>query len=488
MYIFEYHKEHGIVPNKAIANHFATDTIMVKRHMSFKQISDLLDISVDELKFYNPSYKRQEVPYISGEQNFIRLPKSKVAVFTSNEDKIYAYVDYEEKNREKPFAIAKTTSNKSIDTLEKPETDKEFVTRYKFHKVKRGENIYDVALKYGVTANNIRDWNNLKGSKVSRGKTLKIVTTERIAYKQNKKEKPETTDIASVENPTSKVAKTYKLEKVTTNKQVTKYHKVKRGDNLSEIASKYDVDVSEIKKWNKIKDNNLIAGKSLKIVKTEQVTKTIKKEVLVPTSIDNNDEQPIASVDKKSKKATKNDTVSENYYIVAKGENLFSIAKKHHVTVEDLKEWNNLFNTDVKAGTQLVISGESTTKKEQEIATKSDFKEIEYTVAQGDNLSSIAKKHNTTIDKLKELNNLDDNVIKLGQTLVVSKEPVSKTKTKKDKYLADNNKPTIYQVRKGDTLLSISKKFPGVTIADIKKWNKIKNEKIKPGMKLKINS
>lgn len=487
MYIFEYHKEHGIVPNKAIANHFATDTIMVKRHMSFKQISDLLDISVDELKFYNPSYKRQEVPYISGEQNFIRLPKSKVAVFTSNEDKIYAYVDYEEKNREKPFAIAKTTSNKSIDTLEKPETDKEFVTRYKFHKVKRGENIYDVALKYGVTANNIRDWNNLKGSKVSRGKTLKIVTTERIAYKQNKKEKPETTDIASVENPTSKVAKTYKLEKVTTNKQVTKYHKVKRGDNLSEIASKYDVDVSEIKKWNKIKGNNLIAGKSLKIVKTEQVTKTIKKEVLVP-SIDNNDEQPIANVDKKSKKSTKNDTVSENYYIVAKGENLFSIAKKHHVTVEDLKEWNNLFNTDVKAGTQLVISGESTTKKEQEIANKSDFKEIEYTVAQGDNLSSIAKKHNTTIDKLKELNNLDDNVIKLGQTLVVSKEPVSKTKTKKDKYLADNNKPTIYQVRKGDTLLSISKKFPGVTIADIKKWNKIKNEKIKPGMKLKINS
>jgi len=205
-------------------------------------------------------------------------------------------------------------------------------------------------------------------------------------------------------------------------------------------------------------------------------------------SIDNNDEQPIANVDKKSKKATKNDTVSENYYIVAKGENLFSIAKKHHVTVEDLKEWNNLFNTDVKAGTQLVISGESTTKKEQEIAAKSDFKEIEYTVAQGDNLSSIAKKHNTTIDKLKELNNLDDNVIKLGQTLVVSKEPVTKTKTKKDKYLADNNKPTIYQVRKGDTLLSISKKFPGVTIADIKKWNKIKNEKIKPGMKLKINS
>jgi membrane-bound lytic murein transglycosylase D len=48
-------------------------------------------------------------------------------------------------------------------------------------------------------------------------------------------------------------------------------------------------------------------------------------------------------------------------------------------------------------------------------------------------------------------------------------------------------KANMYQVRKGDTLLKISQKFPGVTIADIKKWNHIKGENIKPGMKLKIN-
>ncbi|MGG7036560.1 MAG: lytic transglycosylase domain-containing protein, partial [Flavobacterium sp.] len=103
MYIFEYHKEHGIKPNKAIANHFATDTVMVKRAMSFKQISDLLDVPVAELQFLNPSYKRQEVPFITGENHFLRLPVDKVAIFTSNEDKIYAYVQYQADRRERPY-------------------------------------------------------------------------------------------------------------------------------------------------------------------------------------------------------------------------------------------------------------------------------------------------------------------------------------------------------------------------------------------------
>ncbi|WP_396155717.1 lytic transglycosylase domain-containing protein, partial [Flavobacterium macrobrachii] len=54
MYIFEYHKEHGIVPHKPVANHFATDTVQVKNALTFKQIADLLDVSVAELQFLNP--------------------------------------------------------------------------------------------------------------------------------------------------------------------------------------------------------------------------------------------------------------------------------------------------------------------------------------------------------------------------------------------------------------------------------------------------
>ncbi len=129
MYIFEYHKEHGIVPNKAIANHFATDTVMVKNHMTFKQISDLLDVPVAELKFFNPSYKRNEIPSISGERNFLRLPKDKIAIFTSNEDKIYAYVNYEANKRERPYE--RLASVKQNDPTNPAQSDSDLTTRTK---------------------------------------------------------------------------------------------------------------------------------------------------------------------------------------------------------------------------------------------------------------------------------------------------------------------------------------------------------------------
>jgi len=87
MYIFEYHKEHGIVPNKAVANQFATDTVLVKRALTFKQISDLLDVPVAELQFLNPSYKREVIPQVTGFDYFLKLPLDKIALFTSNEEK-----------------------------------------------------------------------------------------------------------------------------------------------------------------------------------------------------------------------------------------------------------------------------------------------------------------------------------------------------------------------------------------------------------------
>src|SRR5690554_1773456 len=95
MYIFEYHQEHTIVPKRADIQHVETDTIYLKRKMSFEQISDLVDISVDELRFMNPSYKLDIVPYSSENPNYVRLPIDRLGLFASNEEKIYAYIDAE---------------------------------------------------------------------------------------------------------------------------------------------------------------------------------------------------------------------------------------------------------------------------------------------------------------------------------------------------------------------------------------------------------
>lgn len=346
MYIFEYHKEHGIVPNKAIANHFATDTVMVKKHMTFKQISDLLDISQDELKFYNPSYKRGEVPYVTGEQNYLRLPKSKVAVFTSNEDKIYAYIAYQENRREKPFE--KPVAVKQTDTsgVAMAQPEKDFTTRMRYYRVKRGDNLSEIASKYNVAVDDIKQWNNLRSNVAPRGRNLKIYTSEKIAYKENEvaktPEKFSTPTEVTIAEPV--VEKKYKTEKITTNKEVTKYHKVKKGDNLSEIASKYDVSLSDLKKWNHIKGSNVQVGENLKIVKTEKVVTTIKKEIKQP--VNTKVETTVAQVKPTPQEVQPNNQVAQpqetkkpevtipekdviraNYYLVQKGETIYAVEK-----------------------------------------------------------------------------------------------------------------------------------------------------------------
>ena len=386
MYIYEYHKEHGIKPERALVQHFATDTIMIKKQMSFKQISDLLDVPVAQLQLLNPSYKMNVIPLYGDQDHFLRLPKDKIAVFASNEEKIYAYVQRDLDFREKPFQVQKAMV--------------------------------------------LRDTMNTK-------------------------------------------------QRITLPK--TKYYTVQRGDNLSEIADRYNVAVSDIKKWNGLKGSKLTGGKSLKIYSNEDIAQTVKKEPKTDT----------VSVD------VKTDTLSTavaTTYIVQKGDNLSSIAKKNNVSVAEIKEWNKLANASIQLGMSLQVA-KIEANDDEKIAATTKTENVEYIVKKGDNLGNIAKKFGSSLDDLKLWNNLNDNNIAIGNSLIVAKsevkienDVVTKTFNKKES-LASSSKSKNYDylVKKGDSLYSISKKYPGVSISDIKKWNNINGEELKPGMKLKIN-
>jgi membrane-bound lytic murein transglycosylase D len=476
MYIFEYHKEHGIVPHKPVANHFATDTVQIKRKLTFKQISELLDVSVAELQFFNPSYKRDVVPHITGTDHYIRLPLDKIALFTSNEDKIYAYANYEESLREKPFENRNSAIASSTDSS------------LKYHKVRRGESLGSISRKYGVSIAELKKWNKLKSNSAPLGRNLKVFTQE------NTISAPET-QVASVKKDTtsskeiiaSANGKNYKEEKVVTFKDVTKTHKVKKGENLGAIANKYDVTVSELKKWNKLKSNNIMLGANLKIVKNERVVTTVRKEIKQPKVVESNENEAIAS-NENSDDTTQNPS---DYYEVQKGDNLYYIAKKFNVSVDDLKKWNNIEDGTVRLGSKLALMNLNSDENETVAEVKTETKIVEYVVKSGDNLGAIAKKYNTTVSDLKEWNAIEDNNIKVGEKIVVSKKlfAVNEAKPTKKEAYANNEKEKVkhYYVKKGDSLFSIAKKHPGVTVADIKKWNDIDGETLKPGMKLKIS-
>ncbi|KQB36904.1 Membrane-bound lytic murein transglycosylase D [Flavobacterium daejeonense] len=385
MYLYEYRKEHGIKPNKALIQRFTTDTVMIKKQMSFKQIADLLDVPVSQLQHLNPSYKLNVIPYYHDENHYLRLPKDKIGVFVSNEEKIYAYIQHE--------------------------------------------------------------------ADLKNNNPFKNTTT--------------TTAVATVEKPSFPAGST------------TQYYKVKQGDNLSTIASKYNVELEDLKKWNKLSSNSIAYGKVLTLFVPE--TKTA-----------------IASADIKErpKKEVKNDSLASknnSIYIVQSGDNLSNIAEANDVTVAQIKEWNKLNSNTIQAGMSLQVS-EKEAEAEVAIATPAaELKNIEYTVQKGDNLGNISKKFGTPVSDLKEWNHLTDNNIGLGKTLIVAKNEVaintskataaSFKKTKTEAALQHD-----YFVKKGDSLFSIAKKYPGVTVSDIKKWNDISNEDIKPGMKLKIKS
>ncbi|MSP08317.1 MAG: LysM peptidoglycan-binding domain-containing protein [Chitinophagaceae bacterium] len=488
MYIYEYHKEHGIVPNRAAIKHFATDTIMIKREITFKQISDLIDIPLSQLQLLNPSYKRDVVPFIEGENHFLRLPNDKVAIYTSNEDKIYAYTQYEASKRERPY------ESRGIAVRDTLNTDSEItvVSKTRYYKVKLGDSLIEIAGKFGVAMSDIKKWNKLKNNKAPKGRNLKIYSYESVPLTSKKQEIKVTEskkDSAIVAINTYVSEKKYWEEQVVSFVKRTKKYKVRKGDNLGSIAAKYNVSVSDIKYWNSLKKNTISSGKILKIMTTERVVSKVRKEIKADKKLVETKDL-LASTDAKSdKNLTTEISKTTEYYVVQKGDNLGNIAKKYAVTIEDLKQWNNLSDINVQLGTQLKIANESGNTEEQ-VAVKKEYKIQDYVVLKGDNVGTIAKKYKVSQEDIKLWNNLADNNIQFGSTIIVSKTEIviPEKATNKEKTASKSTKnQEHYYVQKGDSLYKIAKKFPGITILDIKKWNGISNENLKPGMKLKIN-
>ena len=421
------------------------------------------------------------------------MPNDKVAIYTSNEDKIYAYVNYETSKRERPYESRYASKvNEAADGHE--------VTKTKFYKIKRGDSLSEIANKYGVPVSELKKWNRIRGTYAPRGKMLKIYSYDNVVVNPKDVESSEVAEVKKepvVEEVKPVVAESkFKEEQVVSFVNTTKKYKVKRGDNLSSIANKYDVSVSDIKEWNNLKKNSVAAGKVLKINTSEKIVSKVKKEIKTDKKAAESKNEVLAANEKATKTEKETpvaETKTPEFYVVQKGDNLSNIAKKYAVSIDDLKKWNNLSNGNIALGLKLKLAFEKeneTLNSDTEVASKTEYKTQEYVVVKGDNLGNIAKKYKVSTDDLKLWNNLTDNNIQLGSTLIVSKTEVlvAEKTVKKDKSASKTKeKEEHYYVQKGDSLYKIAKKYPGITVSDIKKWNGISNENLKPGMKLKIS-
>lgn len=156
MYIFEHSKDHNIYSELPEFFEFQTDTVRVKRTISFDQISETINVDEEVLTFLNPSYKLDIIPFIKGRNYALRLPSSKIIDFLDKEKELYTLADEDDAKREKPLP-------------KYFEMDKRI--RYK---VKSGDYLGKIANKFGVRVSSIKRWNRLKNSNLKIGQRLYI--------------------------------------------------------------------------------------------------------------------------------------------------------------------------------------------------------------------------------------------------------------------------------------------------------------------------
>ena len=210
-----------------------------------------------------------------------------------------------------------------------------------------------------------------------------------------------------------------------TNSQIN--YIVKKGDTLYSIAQRYNITVDELKKQNQLSTNQLTIGQSLILPSTSFVTYTVQKgDTLYKiasqynTTVDilkkiNNLSSNILSIGQKIKLPSTeiiNIPASLETYTVKSGDTLYSIAKKFDTTVDKIKSQNSLNADALTVGQMLKIPSV--------ISVTKPSKTNVYTVEPGDTLYSLAREFNTTVNNLKSLNNLITNNLVIGQTIITN--------------------------------------------------------------------
>ncbi len=202
---------------------------------------------------------------------------------------------------------------------------------------------------------------------------------------------------------------------------------VKKNDNLYDIAKEYNTTVGILKALNNLSSNILQVGQILKLP-TSLVEETIPGDYLI--------------------------------YTIKKGDNLYDIAKNYNITLDELINFNQQGSTLLHIGEQLLIPINNQTNNN-----------IQYIIKPGDTLYNIAKRYNTNVDEIKRINNLNTNMLKIGETILIP---------------GTSNYQT-YVIRTNDTLEGIALRY-NTTVENIMKANNLLTDDVTVGQIILIPS
>lgn len=322
-YVMNYYKEHNISPVLP-TRPLVTDTVGISTRVHFDQISKVLDIPKDELRILNPQFRADIIPGSASRQYMLILPSQQAQAYIMSEPEILAYeaakyarrtdanpgdqyLDEAPENDENPL-LAQSPNN--TDELVAEEIDEspalparqsssmQSGTRKVTHTVSGNENINDIAERYSVRVADIRAWNSLRRNAVRPGQTLTIHTSV----------------------PESAL-------RTSTNKSAAK--------SAAPAVAAAPASTAKTAKSNKAPEQPA-AKKSKKQTQAAEKTTT-------------------ASSSKKSSKKQQSAAAQPSNHEIKSGESLSTIARKHGVTVDELKKANNLKGDNIRAGESLKV-------------------------------------------------------------------------------------------------------------------------------------
>ena len=295
-YVMNYSQEHNLYPTDPGIIADGVDSVTVHEPLHFDQLHEMLNIPMEDIKFFNPQYKAGIIPANAKTPMSLRLPEKYIDSFIVHEKEVYNFKTKKGIDRAKLEEEMKKVSDRSI------------------HIVKSGESLGSIANKYRISVNQLKTWNKLKNTTIYPGQKL-------IVYSSGA--------------PMAQAGNSQPVERSTEQK----IHTVKSGENLSLIAKKYQCTVTELKEWNNLKSTNLSVGQKLKVYPPTTQTKSTLTQTQTQTQTQT--------------------TTSGGYviYTVKSGDNLWDIAKKFDgVNVEQIRTLNNLSsNAVLKVGQQLKI-------------------------------------------------------------------------------------------------------------------------------------
>ena len=325
--------------------------------------------------------------------------------------------------------------NSNVNNNDRPQ---QTVTSAETYTVKSGDSLWGIATKHGCSVNDLKSWNHLSSDLIHVGQKLVIGQKKStVQQQQGKKESQQT----------------------TSNETYT----VKSGDSLWKIATNHNMSVSQLKNLNKLSSDMIFVGQKLVVS------------------------------EKKQSAPSQNQVTKPSTYTVKSGDSVWKIAHECGMSMNELVSLNGIKNNlifpgqvlKVKAGAKAENVSKSETSGSKNQNAASNGSSSTYTVKSGDSVWKISHEHGMSMDELKSLNGLKDNLIIPGQVLKI-KGTSSNTKQKiKTRSKETAEASATYVVKAGDSLWAVANR-QGLTVAELKRINGLSSDTIYVGQRLKV--